>query len=298
MTGREIGVVITTYDKFDHARANMELIRHLWSPFFDRVVIVHAVNGPQVWSSYLEDHTVVVAPSASHFRGAASLLDAGIAALAAAEPGLRHAVCLAGDCWLYRPEWVRDLVEEMHDQQLRLAAARFEVTPRAHGVAREHGDPTLLPGVGLTSDFFVLDVPWALEVGMVPLSFEEFLAKYGLLLDYLQEIVLLERYLEGRFLTGVRADLQRRRWHKDGLGSEGLRAARRFLRLIVERPIDPAGITAPPHKGHWPTIGLSTTEDPSRKRAELSAVDGLAGGPTIERFVSSEDLGWFAAGAG
>ncbi|MDL5158937.1 hypothetical protein [Actinomycetospora termitidis] len=275
----------------------MEIIRSLWAPYLD-VVLVHADNGPHHWEPYLEDHTVKPLPAESHFTGAASLIDAGTSALRSLDPVPRFVVCLAGDCWLYRPEVLRDLLDEMAADDLRLAAARFEVARDAHGVVRQSGDPTLLPGVGLTTDFFVLDLEWAIRTDMIPLRFDEFLAAHGPLLDYLQEIVLLEKFFEGRFLGAVRLEMQRARWWKDGLGSEGLRQARRSLRVLDERPIDPTGRTAPPHKGHWPALGLSTTEDPTRKRDELRGVDDLRCGPTLRRFFAEDDLSWFNAKTG
>jgi hypothetical protein len=66
---------------------------------------------------------------------------------------------------LYRPERVRAIVEDMHRDDLRLAAASWEVADDAHGVRR---DPALLPGAGLSTDAFVIDLPWALEFGMLP----------------------------------------------------------------------------------------------------------------------------------
>ena len=67
-----------------------------------------------------------------------------------------------------------------------------------------------------------------------------------------------------------------------------------MLRVLDERPIDPIGQTAPPHKGHWPELGLITLEDPAAKRAALRAVSGLRGGPLLDRFLRDDDLSWFA----
>lgn len=274
----------------------MEIVRAAWPQEFANVALVHAHNGrPGGWTPYLEDVLVDVAPGQSHFTGAGDLLDAGLAAIARDLPDVQHVVCIAADSWLYRPEGVRAIVDDMRRDNLRLAAASWEVADDAHGVRRERGDPTLLPGAGLSTDAFVIDLPWALEFGMLPLNTTGFFATNGAMLNYLQEIVLLEKYLEGRYLGAVRTQLQRTRWPKDGWGSEGLRRARAMLRLIHERPIDPAGITAPSHKGHWPDLGLITIEDPIIKRAEVRNVEGLRGGPVLERFLHGGELFWFNA---
>ena len=274
----------------------MEIVRAAWPQEFANVALVHAHNGrPGGWTPYLEDVLVEVAPGQSHFTGAGDLLDAGLAAIARDLPDVQHVVCVAADSWLYRPEGVRAIVDDMRRDNLRLAAASWEVADDAHGVRRERGDPALLPGAGLSTDAFVIDLPWAFEFGMLPLNTTGFCATNGAMLNYLQEIVLLEKYLEGRYLGAVRTQLQRTRWPKDGWGSEGLRRARAMLRLIHERPIDPAGITAPSHKGHWPGLGLITIEDAVVKRGEVRNVEGLRGGPVLERFLHGGELFWFNA---
>ena len=296
MTDAPVAVLVSTHDRIDDARINMEIVRAAWPQEFANVALVHAHNGrPGGWTPYLEDVLVEVAPGQSHFTGAGDLLDAGLAAIARDLPDVQHVVCIAADSWLYRPEGVRAIVDDMRRDNLRLAAASWEVADDAHGVRRERGDPTLLPGAGLSTDAFVIDLPWALEFGMLPLNTTGFFATNGAMLNYLQEIVLLEKYLEGRYLGAVRTQLQRTRWPKDGWGSEGLRRARAMLRLIHERPIDPAGITAPSHKGHWPDLGLITIEDPIIKRAEVRNVEGLRGGPVLERFLHGGELFWFNA---
>lgn len=141
----------------------------------------------------------------------------------------------------------------------------------------------------------MIDLPWCRENGLFPLDFDSFLTRNAETLNYLQEIVLLERHLEGRFLQAVRSSLERARWQKDAWGSEGLRRARNMLRLIHERPIDPAGTEAPPHKGHWPELGFISIEDPQVKRVEMQTTQGVRGGPTWRRLLADDDTRWFNA---
>jgi hypothetical protein len=289
-----VAILVSTHDRVDDARINMEIIRASWSDAFDRIAVVHAYNGPPAgWTQYLEDLVIEVPPSPSHFTGAADLLDAGLAAVAQEYPDIRHVVCLASDSWLYRPERLRAVVDDMRQGELRLAAASWEVADYTHGVRRERGDPELLPGAGLSTDFFVLDLPWALEYGLLPLQLGNFLTENSAMLNYLQEVVLLEKFFEGQFLRATRLYLQRTGRRKDGWGSEGLRQARRLLLLLRERRIDPSGCTAPQHKGHWPELGLITIEDPIVKRAEMLQVPDLRGGPVLRRLLSGEDTNWF-----
>ena len=295
MTGSDVAVLISTHDRHDDARINMEIVRGVWSRCLDPVVLVHAHNGPRPWRRHLEDQTVVVPPGPSHYTGAAQLIDAGSRVIAEEYRHVRYVVYLASDTWLYRPERLAAILDDMRGGDLRLAAAPFEVSDTSHGVRRQRGDPALLPGNGLTTDFFVADLPWAWEYGLFPLDLAGFVAQYGDLLAYFQEIVLLEKHIEGRYLAAVRRYMQRIGWRKDGLGSEGMRHGRRMLRLVQERPIDPAGLAAPPHKGHWPELGLITVEEPGDKQAALRAVDGMQAGPLLDRFLHDDDLSWFNA---
>jgi hypothetical protein len=209
-------------------------------------------------------------------------------------PRVRYVVYLASDTWLYRPERLASILDDMRAGK-RLAAAPFQVAENAHGLRRERGDRDLLPNTGLTTDFFVADLHWAREYGLLPLDLVGFVDEYGDLLAYFQEIVLLEKLLEGRYLAAVRRYLRHVAWHKDGLGSEGMRQGKQMLRLMDERQIDPTGREHPPHKGHWPDLGLITIEEPETKQAAMRAVDGLEGGLLLERFLRDDDLSWYNA---
>lgn len=294
-TVRPIAALITTYDRVDDARANIEIIRSSWgSPAgFPDVVIVHAFNGSPDWypGPKNEDLLITVPPVRSHFTGAAELIDYGLAAVSREFPAVRYVVCLSADCWIYDPRWLCQTVDGMQTAQHRLAAASWEISESIHGL-RRHGHPGLLPGAGLSTDFFVLDLPWAAQFEMIPLRFEAFLRDHEALLNYFQEIPLLERYFEGKFLAAVRNQLLDAGGRKDPWGSEGPRQARQALRLLEERRIDPSGLNFPSHKGHWPELGLITAEDPHAKRSMVLQSDSL-NGPTIARLRSESDTSWF-----
>lgn len=284
-----VGVLLTTHDRVEDARVSMEIIRGAWEGRHDLsgLVVVHAYNGnPDCWPGpYLEDELIWVENERTHFRGHAALLDAGMDAFAQRFPRVRYVVAMAADVWAYRPDWIARLLLELDEGRQRLAASRWGIAADAHGLVRSRGDD-LLPIDGLSTDFFVIDREWATTHGAFPLKYGAFLAEYRDLLNYFQEMPFLERHFAGRYLGAVRADMEAAGAGKDPWGSTGPRRARALLRLLHERPIDPSGRSAPPHKGHWPEIGLCTTEDHLVKRAILLDHPELIG-PTINRMKRS-----------
>jgi hypothetical protein len=290
---RRIGVLLTTHNRVDDARGAMEVIRSCWvAPgAFGQVELVHAYNGELDWypDQYLEDRLRRVPNEPTHFRGAASLLDVGLEDLS--RTGVRYVVGMTADVWAYKPAWVAQLVDEMERDGLRLACGRWHIDPEVHGLVRA-GGAGLLPTDGLSTDFFVIDLPWAVRWKMIPLDYSGFLARYGDLLDYLQDLPFLERFVAGRFLSAVRAEMTDGGPDKDPWGSEGPRRALRLLRLVPEREIDPSGRTAPSHKGHWPRIGLVTSEDPACKR-EIALANPRLAGATLDRLRAGTELSWY-----
>lgn len=280
-----VGVLITTHDRVQDARVGMEIIRGAWRTHDDlaQLVVVHAYNGePGRWTEpYLEDELVRIANEPTHFRGHAALLDAGMAAFSQHFPRVRYVVAMAADVWAYRPDWIERVLRELRDQRQHLAASRWRIAPDAHGLARSSGHD-LLPIDGLSTDFFMVDRVWATTYDAFPLSYGTFVDQNRDLLNYFQEMPFLERHFAGRYLGAVRAELEAEGQGKDPWGSTGPRRARASLRLLEERHIDPSGRIAPLHKGHWPAIGLCTTEDHRVKRAILLDHPELSG-PTIDQ---------------
>src|SRR5207247_1300982 len=157
-------------------------------------------------------------------------IDAGLSAVARRYPALTYAVCLASDTWVYRPDSLVKIVAEMAERGQRLAAAEWQIDPAVHGVARNRG-AGLLPGSGLSTDYLVVDIHWAYQYGLLPLNFGSFLADHADILNYLQEIPLLERHLEAKLLGAARREMAALGVRKDAWGSAGLRRARQLLRL-------------------------------------------------------------------
>lgn len=298
MRDSDVGVIIASYDRVDDARASLEIFRQVWprETRFEHLPVVHAFNGLTHWwpAPYLEDRLVAVPRQRTHFSGAASLLDAGVAEMRQAFPSVRHAVVLAGDVWLYSPRWVGEVVDEMRATGQRLCTARWRITPDVDRLSTSSGASGLLPTDGLACDFFIVDLAWACTWRLFPLEYATFLQRFAPLLNYAQEMPFLERHLAGKFLGAVREEMASAASSKDPWGSAGPRRADRCLRVMHERPIDPDGCTAPSHKGHWPQIGLVTAEDPRAKRQVLSQRPELRG-PTLDRLREEQDTSWWNA---
>lgn len=290
---RRIGVLVTTHDRVDDARASMEIVRGVWenSHLFAEITIVHAYNGAAgAWSMASEDRLVVVPNERTHFCGAASLLDAGIETFATRFPDVTYVIAMAADVWAYRPEWVARIVDDLAATGARLAATPWHIADDTHGL-RRNAAADLLPANGLSTDFLVIDRLWACASGFFPLAYASFLDRYADLLNYAQEMPFLERHLAGCFLGAVRREMEHVSG-KDPWGSGGLRRARSLLRLMDERVIDPTGSVAPIHKAHWPELGLVTCEDPAVKREIVRSLPSLRG-PTLDRLRATDDLSWY-----
>lgn len=304
MADGRLGVLITTHDRVDDARINMEIIRSLWrdSSVYSSVAIVHAHNGPREIDRYHADLLVRQPNEATHFRGAAALIDQGLRALNLHFPDIRYAVVLTADAWLYKPSWLDELLCKLLKESYTLASARWRIEDFANRLFPSGPSlpSELLPTDGLATDCFVVDVQWAVKWGMSPLAYGQFLDKYEDLLNYSQEMPFLERYFAGKFLAAVRRQMVETRSTKDPWGSSGPRQARRLL-LEMPRDIDPQAQGLPPtgskrprqpHKGHWPEMGLMTSESPGQKRTLLRA-HATVSGATADRLRGSEDLSWY-----
>lgn len=289
MLSESLGVLIRTHHRIEDARVNMDVIRSTWGDLAP-LVIVHVYNGLDEWyeSEYLEDYLVRLPNRATHYAGAAHALDAGLRKFLEIRESVTYVVALDADSWVTGSHFVGRLVQEMREAGKRLASARWRMEPFADGlVSSVAQNADLLPRDGLATDFFILDLPWAINNGMLPLNYEHFLTRNYDILNYAQEMPLLERYLAGRFLGAVRNEMVREGFNKDPWGSAGPRRAREALRLMNEREIDPTGEVAPPHKGYWPNLALITTEDQGTKAKYLRQHTEV-GGSAAERWRSRD----------
>ena len=77
---------------------------------------------------------------------------------------------------------------------------------------------------------------------MIPMQYRRFVNQYSEMLNYLQEMPFLERYIAGKFLGAIRNELLLQHG-KDPWGSEGPRRAQQLLRVMENaRSTPPARI--------------------------------------------------------
>ncbi len=209
-----LGVVISTHDRVDDARINLEIVNALWSKRFD-LRIVHAYNGaPERWTTNgaEDNYKTIRRRNLGHFAGAVDLMEVGMLALAGehhdclcrdcvrrdregiegiAPPS--YAVHMSADTWLTNPDYLAGVIGEMGHGEKRLASC-------AWGNELDDNPWTL----GLALDFCVVDLAWAFRYGMLPLHYEDFREKYEELVHYLGSNVYPERVLALRFLQALR----------------------------------------------------------------------------------------------
>src|SRR3972149_8871074 len=128
----KIAVVISTYNRVDDAKINMEIIRAIWekSNLFGNIKIIHSYNGKKQWypEKYLED-SLVVTENKGHFHGAADLLDAGFLEIEKSEWNTDYAIFLAADTWLTKPAFILRLLNEIKEKNLYLATNTWDALP-------------------------------------------------------------------------------------------------------------------------------------------------------------------------
>lgn len=260
-----IGVVITTHDRVDDARVSQELVRNVWG-LDEQPVIVHAFNGDVSWypETNLEDELVRI-PNHGHFRGAAELIDAGCEALAQHE-GIRYAVVMAADVWLLDGDYVRYLLTNLAAQDKRISAASWSYV--------DQRNPFL---VGLSCDLFIIDLPWALEHGALPLDYERF--ERGI-----QETLLYSGSGRASVEKLMMVRLQQATMHETGADATMMdETLERILPMSDRHPIHPIKADEPVSRlEEWPEIGLIASHDPIRKREALQAMRiPASAGPAI-----------------
>ena len=162
-----IAVVISTYNRVDDARINMEIIRNVWEKtnLFGKVNIVHSYNGKKEWylEKYLED-SLIVTENKGHFHGAANLLDAGFLEIERCKWDVDYLVFLAADTWITKPDFILSLLNEIKEKKLYLATNTWDALPDKPGNVLK----------AMASDFFVLDYKWALDLNIFPLDYGKF----------------------------------------------------------------------------------------------------------------------------
>jgi hypothetical protein len=274
----DVGVLLYTYDRTDDARISQEFVRTAWaqSGCFGAIRIVHAYNGEPGWypEPYLEDELLRL-ENAGHFRGAAELIDAGMATHLAGPSSIDYVVVLAADTWLLDPDYVASVLRRLRGAGARLATCAWG-TPKRDDLFE----------VGMAVDFSVVDLPWVRERQMFPIDYAGFMERYDDLFLYDGgRNVKLEKLVLARFLRAVR---------DEPTGDRALRRAglAALCRLVEREPVhtDRGGLWRRTH--YWPRLGLTSHHDPEEKRAILRK-RGIHGGAAVQKLLASQDLSYY-----
>ncbi len=261
-----IGVLIYTHERVDDAKVNMDIIRSLWqgSELFSHITVVHAYNGQRNWypKRYRED-ALVRTKNHGHFRGAAELMDAGLATFARRYQKIQYLVVLAADTWCVKPTYLRQLIDQMQRDQKTWATCPWGLPVRYRKT-----------DVGMATDFQIIDLHWARRYGFFPLRYQAFWSRFHELISYLHPgaNVFVERLTLARFHDACF------RQHSDNVRRKNLAEGQMLLmkeRIPVHRGIDSDGYWI--RKFSWPRIGLITHHQPGRKRQLLAKVRNLSG---------------------
>lgn len=264
----KLGVVVSTFDRVDDARINLEILRARWSQHFD-LLVVHAFNGLPEWLPEgvgIADKLIKLR-NRGHFRGAVQLMESGLAYLSAR--GVQRAVHLSSDTWACDPEFIRSVLDRMERASQPFASS-------AWGDERDDNPWR----VGLAMDFAMLDLPWAFQHAFLPIEYERFCDRHGEAIEYAGSHVFPERVLAMRFLSAVmRAD------RSIGDGDRFEAGHEKLCRISEREPVHRNGRRVMTR----PAIGLCTSHDAYAKRYALSLHKIADVGPHARRLADVPD---------
>jgi hypothetical protein len=275
-----VAVIISTHNRVDDARINMEIIREVWkkASLFGEVKIIHSYNGKKEWypEAYLEN-LLVRTENRGHFQGAADLLDQGFMKIKEQDWNIDYVIFLAADTWLTKPDFIEQIINEMKLKNLSLATNMWDALP----------NKTVKSLKTMAVDFFILDYNLALKWNIFPLHFEVFRNKYKDLFSYQGKRIMLEKYFIGRFVRAVQEE--------SNYEFEPSTITSRNVKIIAEREpvherVDENGQWV--RKMYWPQIGLITNHDPSEKKMILKNL-GLEVGPSCKKLIHSQNLDYY-----
>lgn len=187
----DIGVIICTHNRVLDAKINQEIIRYHWTQeAFEKITIIHSYNGQRDWypQQYLEDD-LLRSNNSTLSQGNADLIDNGIKYLSQQYPDIKYAIVLNADTWILKPNYIRNCLEKMIQNNYYLAGSSYT------------GDKTEFFRGGIASDFFIVNIPFAINHKMFPLNYKEFQEHYwDLILYYCGDMSpILEKLLLAKF---------------------------------------------------------------------------------------------------
>lgn len=172
----KIASLIITYNRVFEAKAQMDIIRELWQPMFERVDIYHEFNGEKDWypQKYREDFLHIHKPM-PHFLGASHMLNQGIKHVLSSDKNYDLIIVTSADTWFYNPKRLREIVLTCYKKKFQLATS-------------------LWAGMTLGTEFFIMTPNLAKRVFPLTLTrfINKFISKYKLLKWTHSKIALLE----------------------------------------------------------------------------------------------------------
>lgn len=163
MQAKHIGIasLIITYNRVHEAKAQMDIIRELWQPLFERVDIYHEFNGEKNWypKKYREDF-LHRHKSMSHFLGANHMLNMGMKRILESDKKYDYIIASSSDVWFYNPKKLKKII-------LTIAKKKYQLATSLWGV------------MALGTEFFIITPDLAKKI--YPVRFNQIIGKHRLL---------------------------------------------------------------------------------------------------------------------
>ncbi|EKD66418.1 MAG: hypothetical protein ACD_49C00044G0020 [uncultured bacterium (gcode 4)] len=168
----KIWYLIYTYNRIHDAYIQMEIVKELWSKYFEDIYIIHSYNWKKEWyEKYFEDE-LIISENPGHFEWAANLIDIWIKK--ALEKDFDYIIVSASDTWIIKPEFIKEKIDIMKKEEKYLFTCPWW-NP-------EINNPQ---DVWFATDFFIIDAKWEKKNGVFPFNYAIFREKYLDLLRYL-----------------------------------------------------------------------------------------------------------------
>lgn len=277
----KLGILISTYNKTDDAKINMEIIRSLWAKldYFSNIKIVHAYNGDPSWypQKYLEDSLVRISNS-GHYQGASELIDAGVAEFNSKNWDIDYVVSLTSDFWLIKPNFIKTVIEDLRSKDKLMATNWW---------GGNNPDKPDGPIKAMATDMFILDYQWMINSNMFPLNFREFKNKYEDIFYYEGKQIILERLMTSKFMKSV-YDICKEDTNLNALVRSKVREIKERNDIFYHDEINNNWI----RKEYWPEAGIVTVNSPIEKQKILKEMK-LDVGPCSNNFINSSKLDYY-----
>jgi hypothetical protein len=119
-----LAVLWISHGKATELKISQELVKNVWQrdSFFEKCVLYHVTNSSlsEYPRKYLEN-VLLRKKNSGHIRGAADLINAGIAALLQSSTTFDYFLIMSGDVWLSKPDQIKKILTTMKAEHSELA---------------------------------------------------------------------------------------------------------------------------------------------------------------------------------